>query len=85
MSREVEDEIRAYLHASLGLAEVDELATDASLWSLIESIQVLYLVEYLERRFEVRLDTLRFTPEHLGTIGRMATLFANLRDVAARR
>jgi acyl carrier protein len=72
----IEAEVREFLvQAMPHLADkLARLPASARLWDVAESLQVLDLLEYLERRFEFALNPIDFTPENIGTIGRLTEL-----------
>jgi len=71
-SREaVASELRSFLqrNAPGNEAEVAGLADDAVIWGVVDSLLVLDLVLYLERRFELTVPPTDLIPDNFMTIG----------------
>ncbi len=84
MSEPIEDQLRDYLVTSSALprapADDDSLA-DAG---FVASLQLLELVDFMERTFGVTLQSIDVLPEKLSTIRAMAAV-VRARQASARR
>jgi acyl carrier protein len=65
----VEQEIRAFLREHTRGA--GEHPLEASLRDVVDSLRILELVAYLEKRFELRVAPLELGPHNFGTIRRV--------------
>ncbi len=71
-SREiVASEVRSFLlrNAPGSESEVAALADDAVIWGVVDSLLVLDLVLYLERRFELTVPPTDLIPDNFMTVG----------------
>ena len=77
----VEAEVRAFLRESIPRSQpvIADLDVNAPLWEAVDSLSVLELVEYIEKRFELRVPPLDFVPENFATIGRIVRYVARQR------
>ena len=78
----VEGEIRAFLRESLprSAPSLADLPRDAPLWEAVDSLSVLELVEYIEKRFALKVPALDFIPENFATIGRITRYLKRRRE-----
>lgn len=72
---EVADRIRDYLQSDLRLHRRVTLADDTPLLDgLVDSLQVMRIIAFVEERFEVRLDVAEVTEENFATIATIEAL-----------
>jgi acyl carrier protein len=67
---DIDSEVRAFLkrNAPGNEAQVEALAGDAIIWGVIDSLLVLDLVLYLEKRFDLVVLPDHLTPENFSTV-----------------
>ena len=72
---EVADRIREYLQSDLRLHRRVALADDTPLLDgLVDSLQVMRIIAFVEERFAIRLDVAEVTEENFGTIAAIERL-----------
>ena len=78
---DVEESIRAFLAAyhPQGRDGIDRVAATENLWRVVDSLNMLLLVEFIEAKFAIRVAPIDFAPQHFSTIAAIA------RFVAVRR
>ena len=78
---EIEASIRAFLAAYHpdGRRGIDRIAATANLWQVVDSLNMLLLVEFIETKFALRVAPIDFAPQHFSTIA------AIVKFVAAKR
>lgn len=72
----IEDRIRDFVVRELLVNGGDDLTDDAPLigTGIVDSMDVLRLVTFIEGEFRVRIRDDELVPEHFGTLSRMARL-----------
>jgi acyl carrier protein len=73
---EVRDVVRHFIVTNFYVPEEDHFADDASLLEagIVDSTGVCEVIEFLSRRFGVRVEDREMTPEHLDTIAAIVAL-----------
>jgi acyl carrier protein len=80
-SAEIEETVRAFLadHHPNGRRGIDKIDATDNLWRVVNSLNLLLLVEYIEEKFAIRVAPIDFAPQHFSSIAAIAKF------VAARR
>jgi acyl carrier protein len=70
---QVEAELRLYLSqlAPGRSAQIAALDRHAFLWDAVDSMSLLDMVEYIERRFNVRVAPLELLPDNFGSLAQI--------------
>jgi acyl carrier protein len=79
------DAIRSFIIRTFPLARGRRLEVDAPLLTsgIVDSLGVLTIVEFVQRHFAVELLDDDLTADNFGSIGRLASLIASRRAIAA--
>ena len=79
---DVIDAVRQFMKTQLRVAESDTLATDYPLVQrgVLDSIEVMQVVTFLETTYGIRIDDVDVLPENLGSLASMEALVARKRD-----
>lgn len=69
----IEAEVRAFLvaHAAADLDEIQAIDVDGNVWDLFESLDLLELVEFLERRFALKIAPIEVLPANFASIAKI--------------
>ena len=78
---DVEESIRAFLAAyhPQGRRGIDRVAATDNLWRVVDSLNMLLLVEFIEAKFAIRVAPLDFAPQNFSTIAAIAKFVATRR------
>ena len=81
---DIEGTLRAFLathhpDGRRGAAKLD--ATD-NLWQQVTSLDLLLLVEFIETRFEIRVEPIDFAPQHFSSLAAIAKFIAHRRKAS---
>ena len=70
---DVEQQVRAFLaeNAPDRASVIQTLELDAEIWQVIGSLDMLELVEFLERQFTLTVHPLEFVPENFSSLRRI--------------
>jgi acyl carrier protein len=80
----IEEDLRRYLGGDLLLgARAKDLRDDDSLFSLLDSIQMLRIVGHLEKNWGIEVDDLEMVPENLKSIAALAAFVRRKRGQSA--
>jgi acyl carrier protein len=76
--REIEESVRAFLadHHPRGRRGIDQIAPTDNLWRVVDSLNLLLLVEYIEAKFAIQVAPIDFAPQHFSTIASIAKFVA---------
>lgn len=66
--------MRAFLadHHPRGRSGIDQIAATDNLWRVVNSLNLLLLVEYIEEKFAIHVAPIDFAPQHFSTIASIA-------------
>jgi len=73
---EIEDEVRRFVAGSFLPDGADPPAAADDLFAVLDSLQVLRLVVWVEERFGVKVADGDLTADNLGSVGRVAAFVA---------
>ncbi len=70
---EIERSVRSFLgqSAPAHATAIEQMPADASLWDVVGSLNLLELVDYVEKQFDIRVHPLEFIPENFSSIARI--------------
>lgn len=74
-----ETTVRSYLQERFGNYR-DDLGTEDSLEGVVDSLGLFELVEFLERKFQLKIPNHEFTPRRFSSIGRILETVAQFRN-----
>jgi len=71
-------DIRRFLATQLRIADAEALAADVPLVKrgVLDSIELMQVVEFLESTYAIKVDDAEIVPENLGSLASMAALVA---------
>lgn len=77
-SIEIEETVRAFLaaHHPSGRSGVDKIAATENLWRVVNSLNLLLLVEFIEEKFAIQVAPIDFAPQHFSSISSIAKFVA---------
>jgi acyl carrier protein len=77
---DVADRIISFVRSELGLHRPEEVTDQTPLLNgLIDSLQVMWIISFVEEQFDVSLDIAEVTAENFATIADIERLVAKLR------
>jgi acyl carrier protein len=78
LTEEIERHVRLFLSESAPTkaAELAQLPLYASVWDVADSLSMLSLLDYLEKKFQFHTNPVDFVPENFGSIGAIVQFVA---------
>ncbi|HEY1552905.1 MAG TPA: acyl carrier protein [Kofleriaceae bacterium] len=75
---EIEENVRAFLadHHPRGRRGIDQIAPSDNLWRVVDSLNLLLLVEFIEAKFAIQVAPIDFAPQHFSTIASISKFVA---------
>ena len=78
---DVADRIRSYVESDLGLRRPGRITNQTPLLNgLIDSLQVMWIISFVEEQFDVSLDIAEVTADNFATVAAIERLVVQKRD-----
>ena len=78
---DVADRIRSYVESDLGLHRPGRITNQTPLLNgLIDSLQVMWIISFVEEQFDVSLDIAEVTADNFATVAAIERLVVQKRD-----
>ena len=78
LAGKIQEDVKEFLHQEVGL-DAQELTPDDRLFStgMLNSLDILELVSFIEKKYEIKIDTWEISLEKFDTLSEISTYVAS--------